>query len=265
MTGRWTRLLEPGHHVGAGRDHGTSGRLSSQIGTRLGPQGRSGRRHRAGNRHGRRCRFGCGRGARRRGSCPRHWRSWNCDGRRGHRRGGSRRRYGLSRSRQDLAGTRRGNWTSRNGPRSQRGMQRRGATSGQGRPQRRGLAAKRFFNGGNGGLLSGCGVRTVGGRFTARWGGLGWYWRMLRHRLGAREMLLRFHLGNGDRAFEFLACRRACSALQSFPDDLLDAFVNRTGVGFLFGDTELGQHLDDEVRWNFELPCQLVDTDFRHR
>jgi hypothetical protein len=78
-------------------------------------------------------------------------------------------------------------------------------------------------------------------------------------------MLLGFNLGKGYRAAGFLACRRACCALQSLPDDLLDAFVNRAGVSFLFGDTELGQHLDDEMRWNFELPCQLVDTDFRHR
>jgi hypothetical protein len=88
---------------------------------------------------------------------------------------------------------------------------------------------------------------------------------VLRHGLGPRGMLLGFNLGNGYRAAGFLACRRACRALQSLPDDLLDAFVNRAGVSFLFGDTELGQHLDDEMRWNFELPCQLVDTDFRHR
>jgi len=70
---------------------------------------------------------------------------------------------------------------------------------------------------------------------------------MFRHGLGPLGVLLGFHLGNGYRGLRFLACRRACSALQSFPDDLLDAFVNRTGVGFLFGDTELGQHLDDEM------------------
>jgi len=98
LTGGWTRLLEPGHHVGARRHYGTSGGLSSQIRARLRPQRRPRHRHRAGRWHGRRCRFGCSRATGRRGSCTCHRRSWNSDGRRGHRRGGSRRRYGLSRS-----------------------------------------------------------------------------------------------------------------------------------------------------------------------
>jgi hypothetical protein len=70
-----------------------------------------------------------------------------------HGRRGRSRRYGLSRSRQDLTGTRRRNGTGRNRTSAQRGMQRSHATCGQGRPQGRRLAAKRFFNDGNGGLL----------------------------------------------------------------------------------------------------------------
>jgi hypothetical protein len=265
LTGCWTRLLEPRDHVRSRRNHGTSGGLSSEVWTWLGPQGRPRRWHRAGRWHRRRCGFGCSGAAGRRGSRTRHRRCGNGDGRRRHRRGGRRGRYGLSRSRQNLAGARRWNWAGRNGARSQRGMQRRGATSGQGRPQGRRFAAKRFFNGGNGGLLGGCGVRNVGGWFSAQWGGPCWDRMVLRHGLGPRGVLPGFNLGNGYRGVRFLACRRACSTLQSIPDDLLDAFVNRAGVSLLFGDTELGQHVDDEVRWNFELPCQLVDTDFRHR
>src|SRR6202034_725039 len=99
-------------------------------------------------------------------------------------------------------------------------------------------------SGGNGGLLGGCRMRNTGGRFTARLGGLCWDRRVLYRWLGPGGMLPRFKLGNGDRGVGFLARRRARSALQSLPDDLLDAFVNRAGMGFLFGDTELRQHLD---------------------
>ncbi len=83
------------------------------------------------------------------------------DRRRRHGRSGSGRRQGLPRSRQDLSGARRRNGARGNGTGAQRGMQRRCATGGQWRPQRRRLAAKRFFNcrradgGGNGGLLRG--------------------------------------------------------------------------------------------------------------
>jgi hypothetical protein len=138
-------------------------------------------------------------------------------------------------------------------------MQRRGATCGQGRPQGRRLAAKRFFNGGNGVLLESC----CGGWFDTGCGES--YGRSALGRgLRPRVLLDRFRLGNRHRAVGFPARRVAPSALQPIPNNQRDGFVNGAGVCFLLGNTELGQHVDDRVRWNFELPCQLVDANFRH-
>jgi hypothetical protein len=143
-------------------------------------------------------------------------------------------------------------------------MQRRPATRGQGRPQGRRLAAKRFFNGGNGGLLENC----RGGRFDAgstRSGGFCGGARTLGRGLRPRGFFDRFRFGNCHASFEFPARRIASSALQSLPDNQCDGLVNGAGVGFLFGHTELGQHVDNRVRWHFELPGQLVDANFGHR
>jgi hypothetical protein len=74
-----------------------------------------------------------------------------------------------------------------------------------------------------------------------------------------------FGFGNGHGALEFPARRVAASALQTLTDNQCHGFVDGAGMGFLLGNTELGQHVDDRVRWNFELPCQLVYADFRHR
>jgi len=84
-------------------------------------------------------------------------------------------------------------------------------------------------------------------------------------RLGRLIPLERLWLGNGDRSVGFTAHGRACSTLHTQAKLLGDVVVNGAGVGFLLGNTELGQHVDNRVRWNFQLPCQLVDADFRHR
>jgi hypothetical protein len=55
------------------------------------------------------------------------------------------------------------------------------------------------------------------------------------------------------------------TAKQLHPQPLGDVFINRAGVSFFLGDTELGQHFDDLMRGDFQLPRQLVDSDFRHR
>jgi hypothetical protein len=41
-------------------------------------------------------------------------------------------------------------------------------------------------------------------------------------------------------------------------------FVDRAGVRLFFGDADLRQHFYDHVRWNLQLPRQLVDADFAH-
>jgi len=251
LAGRRTRLrlLEPGHHVGARRYHGPRGGLAGESGTRLRPQWRSG------GRRSRRC--GNFLGGHRRGS-SRHRRRGKRDGCRRYRSGG---RHGLPGTRQNLTRTGRGNGTRRYGTRAQRGMQRRCATRGQWRPQGRRLAAKRFFKRGNGSLLR----RNRVGRFN---NGCGWFCggrRTFGYRLGTRGFLNDFGLCDGGPGLGFRAHRHASTTLHALPDLLGDVFVNGAGMSFLLGDTELGQHVENCMRWDFELPRQLVDSDFRHK
>src|ERR1039457_4823329 len=44
-----------------------------------------------------------------------------------------------------------------------------------------------------------------------------------------------------------------------------DIFVDRAGVGLLFGYAQLRQPVQDLVRLNLELPSQLVNTNLVHR
>jgi hypothetical protein len=213
LTGRRTRLLQPCHHVGTRRHNRPRRRLTSQTLTRLRPQGRARRRHCGLDWHRRRPCFG-----RRlrawRGSGPGHWSSWNRNRRRRHWRGRRSRWYGLSRPRQDLPRSRRRDRTSRNRTGAQRGMQRRHATSRQRRPQRRRLAAERFFNDGNGGLLGGC-----DGWFNNR---CGWFWdhrNVRRRRFGPSALFDSFRFCNGHGAVGFTAGRVATPALQALPYD----------------------------------------------
>jgi hypothetical protein len=89
---------------------------------------------------------------------------------------------------------------------------------------------------------------------------------MLDHALRPRVLLLhRFRFGNRHGTVGFPARLVASPALQAFLDNQRDGFVNGAGMGFLLRDTERGQHVDNGVRWNFQLPCQLVYANFRHR
>ena len=45
------------------------------------------------------------------------------------------------------------------------------------------------------------------------------------------------------------------SALNTFPHQFGDGFVDGTGVSFLLGNAKLGQHLEDDMRGNLDLPC----------
>jgi hypothetical protein len=45
-----------------------------------------------------------------------------------------------------------------------------------------------------------------------------------------------------------------------------DILVDRAGVGLLFVDAELRQQIQYYVRFDFQLPCQLIDSDLQlHR
>lgn len=72
-------------------------------------------------------------------------------------------------------------------------------------------------------------------------------------------------LGKGDGGIGFAAHGSARATLHSLADDFRHRLINRAGVGFLLGDTELGQHVDDGVRGDFQLPCELIDSNFTHK
>ncbi len=77
--------------------------------------------------------------------------------------------------------------------------------------------------------------------------------------------LHRLRLGHGDRSIGFAAHGSARSALHPLPDYFRHRVVNGTGVGLLLGNAELRQHVDDGVRGDLKLPCQLVDSNFTHK
>ena len=87
-----------------------------------------------------------------------------------------------------------------------------------------------------------------------------------RCRFMPRRRFYRLGLGNGDGRLGLAQGRNAATpALHSQPKLLGNVIIDRTGVGFLLGDAELGQHVDDFVGGNLQLPCQLVDANFTHK
>ena len=143
-------------------------------------------------------------------------------------------------------------------------MQWRTWARGQRRPNRSRLAAKRFFG------RRGC--RSVVGRRGNR---------ARQQRARERSWLrspavparapqqVRLLLFNLLRLFH---CRGRPTAFRlsyafsvdAFPYQLRNRLIDRTGVRLLFGDADLRQHFYDHVRWNLQLPRQLVDADFAH-
>ena len=72
-------------------------------------------------------------------------------------------------------------------------------------------------------------------------------------------------LGHGDRSVGLAAHRGAGATLHSLPDYFSHWLINGAGVRLLLADTELGQHVDDGVRGDLKLPCELIDSNFTHK
>jgi hypothetical protein len=72
-------------------------------------------------------------------------------------------------------------------------------------------------------------------------------------------------LGNGHGGVGFAAHRSARSTLHSLPDDFSHRLINGAGVGLLLANAELGQHVDDGMRGDLQLPCELIDSNFTHK
>ncbi len=72
-------------------------------------------------------------------------------------------------------------------------------------------------------------------------------------------------LGNGHGSIGFAAHGSARSTLHPLPDYFRHRLINGTGVGLLLGNAELWQHVDDGVRGDLKLPCELIDSNFTHK
>jgi hypothetical protein len=77
--------------------------------------------------------------------------------------------------------------------------------------------------------------------------------------------LRRLRLGNGDRRVGFAAHGSARATLHPLADYFSYWLINGAGVRLFLGDTELGQHVDDGVRGDLKLPCELIDSNFTHK
>jgi hypothetical protein len=148
-------------------------------------------------------------------------------------------------------------------------MQWRRRSCGQRRPHWCRLAAQRFFRGAGGGTILGRRDCRRRGFRSVRRRALGcdhrWFLLWRRHRVRLLLLLL-FNL------FRFLYRSGRSTALRvdrtfsvhALAHQFRNRFVDRAGVRLFFGDADLRQHFYDHVRWNLQLPRQLVDADFAH-
>lgn len=93
-------------------------------------------------------------------------------------------------------------------------------------------------------------------------------WILGRRRFTTRSGLMPLEglgFGNRNRAAGFVAQRGAASALDSLPDDFRHGLINGAGVGLLLADSELGQHVDNGMGGDLQLPCELIDSNFAHK
>ncbi len=80
-----------------------------------------------------------------------------------------------------------------------------------------------------------------------------------------RHLFDRLPLGDSDGSIGLAAHCSARSTLHPLTDYFRYWFINGTGVGLLLGNAELGQHVNDGVRGDLKLPCELIDSNFTHK
>jgi hypothetical protein len=80
-----------------------------------------------------------------------------------------------------------------------------------------------------------------------------------------RQIDLRLHaISVGTRSparFRALAIARA---LQNRADFVRFMVFKRTGVRFLLGDPDFGQHVENRFAFDFQLSCQIVNSNLTH-
>jgi len=80
-----------------------------------------------------------------------------------------------------------------------------------------------------------------------------------------RGLLGRLPLGDGHGSIGLAAHGSTRTALHPLTDYFGHRLIHGAGVGLLLGHAELGQHVDDGVRGNLQLPCELIDSNFTHK
>jgi hypothetical protein len=80
-----------------------------------------------------------------------------------------------------------------------------------------------------------------------------------------RRLFDRLPFGDSDGSIGLAAHGSASPTLHSLTDYFRYRLINGTGVGLLLGNAELGQHVNDGVRGDLKLPCELIDSNFTHK
>jgi hypothetical protein len=88
---------------------------------------------------------------------------------------------------------------------------------------------------------------------------------MPRRRLVSCRFFDRLPIGDRDRSICFAAHCSTRATLHPLADYFRHRFVNGAGVSLFLGNAELGQHVDDRVRGDLKLPCELIDSNFTHK
>jgi hypothetical protein len=91
---------------------------------------------------------------------------------------------------------------------------------------------------------------------------------MARGRFVIRDTFDGFLFGYCDGTFRMRVAHGIdgrAATLHSLADDLRHRLIDGTGMSFFLGDAELGQHVDDLVRGDLQLPGQLIDANFTHK
>jgi hypothetical protein len=60
-------------------------------------------------------------------------------------------------------------------------------------------------------------------------------------------------------------CTNGTFVHQAPPEFQCDVFVDRAGVRLLLLHAKVRQHVENDARFYFKLPRQLIDPDFLHR
>jgi hypothetical protein len=73
-----------------------------------------------------------------------------------------------------------------------------------------------------------------------------------------------YAVGIGTRSAVGFRALTIARALQSGADFLRFIVLKRTGMRFLLGDPDFGQHVENRFALDFQLSCQIVNSNLTH-